>query len=241
MGRDTNRVKTSTPFDRVPDLKTVTGGLISKGQYGLVPTGDGGFTYKRFQLTTTALVAPEDMSEAEWEDMGDKLLAMEGSIQWLLGDWLALSDNRTWGDTYQRLALKYDLEVDTLWHYALVCRAVKNWIRNPVLSFAHHRLVAGMKDKQTKEPLTDEQQHWLNTAALNGWSVKQLREAIHPTAPPDSEHQRNVQLSLEKLGRVQPSRIPDMDITKAQVLLSHVEIARRHLETLETALLKRIE
>lgn len=154
------------------------GGPPRRQANGLVPQPDGSFIYKRVRLTPTDLEMPADLTEDEWEDIGDKLLSMNGALAWHLGGWRVRGEDFKWGETYARLAAKYGLEVDTLWHYTMVYRAVQNWIRNPVLSFAHHRLVAGMKDKQTKQPLVEQQQYWLEQAAANGWTVKEMREAI---------------------------------------------------------------
>lgn len=143
----------------------------------IVPTPDGDMQFGRLRLTSIGLGVPEDVSEQELEDVGRVLLRMEGAIQWLLGDWINVLDDRKWGDTYKALAEQFGREPVTLYDYASVARHVNFSLRNETLSFNHHRAVTSM-DEET-------QWVWLSAAAEYGWSVKTLRQGIKLAGSPD--------------------------------------------------------
>lgn len=128
--------------------------------------------YGRISLTPTALVLPEDIEQAEWNELGKVLFALEGAVSWWLGDY-AVCGERKWKYTYDALAKAYEKEIETLYTYAGVARSVKPSIRNRDLSFAHHRLVQSIEDES-------EQRRWLDLAAAKGWTVKQMGAAMKP-------------------------------------------------------------
>ena len=130
----------------------------------LVPKNDGLY-YNRICITETGLVIPSDITIKEYEDVGEFLLDLSSRMQWLLGDWLAFGSERQWGETYQRIATKFDYEVETLYSYASVCRKVL--IRIKDLSFSHHRLVMNMPP--------DMQRYWLEKALRESLSVNTLQ------------------------------------------------------------------
>src|SRR5687767_11563397 len=59
---------------------------------------DGTLVVHDFQFTPTGLIAPENFSEEVWKQIGILLFKLEGSIQWLIGDWLAYGEDVKWGD-----------------------------------------------------------------------------------------------------------------------------------------------
>ena len=138
---------------------------------GVVPTtsGDGTVQIGHFKLTGTGLVVEDDSTFDEWETLGGILHRLEGSIQWLIGDWLNYGA-WAWGDKYQPVAEAIGYDEKTLRNYAWVARNVVLSLRKDKLSFGHHNIVAGFP--------ADEQNYWLNRAVDEGLSIAKLRKAI---------------------------------------------------------------
>lgn len=128
---------------------------------------DGSMTYKRFTMTPTGLVVPEDVQSDELVDVAKVIIGLQSSIQWIVGD-LMNSMKRMWGDSYQRVAAQLGYEVKTVQEWSSICRKVS--IRMEALKFGHHQLVAPL------EP--DMQWQFLKWAADNSASVSALRKAI---------------------------------------------------------------
>lgn len=159
----------------------------------IVKQADGTMRLGRFTLTTTSLEIPQDATEDEWGEVGQTLLQLRGSIQWHLGDWLVYGDARQWGETYRRLAAQFEYEVQTLRVLAMVARNVHSLIRNQQLSFAHHRLVAGLSPEK--------QRFWLERAANEGLTLSQMKEAIYNKPPAPSELRPGTREYLSALGK----------------------------------------
>ncbi len=141
----------------------------------LIQSGSDEVVFGTFRLTPTGLAGGENASEDEYRALGQLLLQLEGSLQWLIGDWINALDDKAWGRTYQELAEAFGLEVDTLRHHASVAANVKSWIRIHTLSFSHHRIVAKLDEEN--------QQLWLQAADEHNWSVKKLRDALRYSSP----------------------------------------------------------
>lgn len=139
----------------------------------LVAKPDGSVQFGRFTLRPTGIDMPDDLSEVEWYNLGRALLALEGSVQFWLGDW-SIAFRKEWGEMYDQLAAETGYTPDTIKDYVYVCRAVQKSLRNDNLQFGHHKAVA---------PLTPQQQiEWLARAAEGDdgvpWSVSRLRQEI---------------------------------------------------------------
>lgn len=128
------------------------------------------------QATPVGLVFSDNINIDEFEQIGNTLLMFESGIQWCLGDWIALGDNFEWGSTYEHVAGQFDVDVDTIRKYKQTAEKVQMRIRNPDLSFSHHRLVANMESDV-------ERKRWLNRAIENDWTVSQMRDAIRKARP----------------------------------------------------------
>jgi len=159
----------------------------------IVRQPDGTMRLGRFTLTSTSLDIPQDATEDEWSEVGQTLLQIQGSIQWHLGDWLVYGDTREWGETYKRLAAQFEYEVQTLRVLAMVARSVHPLIRNQQLSFAHHRLVAGLSPEK--------QRQWLDKAAAQGWTISQTKEAMRKKRPTPPNLKPGTREHISALGR----------------------------------------
>ena len=109
----------------------------------------------RFDLTPIGLIAPDDATAEEFGHVGQMLFRLEGSLQWLIGDWLVLVDNYHWGDT-DVLARHFGRKTQTLYNMKTVAKNVQFSLRKEDLSYGHHALVARMND--------DLQAYWLDRA-----------------------------------------------------------------------------
>lgn len=159
--------KSSTPVAEQPVSKT----------FALAPDGSLPFS-DNFRLTRVGLVTESIATIEEWQALGGLLRQLEGSIQWLIGDWMAYGE-RQWGKTYEQVEQETGYAYQTLRDYAYVSKAIDLSIRIDKLSHAHHRLVAALPREQ--------QLHWLEQAAANGWSVAAMKK--HMAEEPDSEEE----------------------------------------------------
>lgn len=130
---------------------------------------DGTIAVGNYLLTGIGLVSSGDVSFNEWRAVGDVLLRIEASIQWIIGDWLTQGEV-TYGQTYKQIAEWSDREEQTLYNYAWVASKVQISLRKENLSFGHHNLIAGLPPEQ--------QQNWLERAVAGKWSVSRMRQEM---------------------------------------------------------------
>jgi len=130
----------------------LTQALAQQGQGGsaLAVQDDGSLRVHDFQFSPTGLIAPEQVTQESWEQIGLLLFKLEGSIQFLIGDWLVYGTDLKYGDV-DAIAQALGREPETLHQYAYVCRNVQLWIRIHNLSYAHHKLVAPLAEDEQRE------------------------------------------------------------------------------------------
>lgn len=239
MGGRRDKVANSKPLARpAPSQAELSDAMLGRGAPIVeVPTlalvTEGQLEFKRFTLTETELIIPDDVTLQEWAEVGRFLLSITTPIQWWLLDWLAVSENRGWGETYRQIADEFGVQVDTLWTYVSAVRSIKSSIRNRGLSLAHHRLVISMPD--------DDQRYWLQTAAMEGWTVSQMRAAIKGQPPARSsgliariqkffgqkwDKYQYYQKRLDKVGQGDLSQLEQLvitDIEKSRNLLQAIQ------------------
>jgi len=121
------------------------------------------------EISKTAWIAPPSMTFEQWQEFGNTLQTVQGSINWWIGDWLNEGERR-YGETYAQAVEVTGWDVSRLQNAKWVSSAVRSSTRVEVLSWTAHREVANLPD--------DEQEHWLNRATNNGWNSRQLKEAI---------------------------------------------------------------
>lgn len=137
---------------------------------------DGALTFAGVSLTRTGLRFPEaGLARDDATALLDMLLALDGSLAWMLGDMLVEME-RQYGVTYQQVAEATGRDVATLYDYKAVAERVEFPYRNGILSWTHHKAVAYLPP--------DDQVHWLARAAAEGWSVARLRREISTAATP---------------------------------------------------------
>lgn len=149
--------------DELEALRAQLGGAI-------VPSEDG-FQIAGFAASSVGFESLEGINPDTWQEMGYTLFRLEGSIQWLIGDWLAHGERTGYGEA-KAIANAIGREADTLHGWIAVSRGIelRNRFRN--LSHTHHLTVV----KECKDPA--DYRAWLEYAAAEGLSVAKLRKAI---------------------------------------------------------------
>ena len=157
-------------------LQTITGGTTKTRSAAplpvnaIVPTEDGALGFRAFRLTRIGLQSG-DASYEDWMALGDFLWQVEGSLQWLIGDWIVMGES-VYGQTYEQIAAVTGYAIPTLYDYAYVAANVQFSVRTENLSFGHHKLIAALSP--------EDQRYWLEQAAAGGWSISALRKALKP-------------------------------------------------------------
>lgn len=130
---------------------------------------EGTMTIGRIRMSRIGLDPNTVMDEDEIETVGEILGLLQGSLAWLIGDFMLICE-RQYGKTTKEVADAFGLEPGTVHTYTWLCRKVDFSIRLDNLSPEVHRVVATMNQA--------DQRYWLQIASDNGWSVRALRAAI---------------------------------------------------------------
>jgi hypothetical protein len=158
------------------ELDSAMYGEIEEEPSALQTQEDGIMHFGQFRLTAIGLELPERTSPDDWSELAQVLFHLQGRLHWLIGDFL-LHEN-AWGDT-DEIASQFGLEASTLYDYKSLARKVQISVRTEKLSPTHHKLVM----KYSEEP--ELQRYWLQRAADEGWSVKEMRQAIRQAEQPE--------------------------------------------------------
>lgn len=124
---------------------------------------------KAARAVRTALVLEPDLSLDVWLSIGEHIHTIGSSSAWWAGDWL-IHGRRVYPDRYRQAIARTLLDYQTLKNYAWVARKFAVSRRRENLSFHHHQEVAALPE--------DEQDVWLDRAAVGGWSKTELRRRI---------------------------------------------------------------
>lgn len=151
-----------------PQIVEKTIEVVPEG--AIVRREDGALVYKRFVMTQTGMEIPADMTREEWADVGHVMKSLDSSVAWNVGDWAIIALDG--GMTAAEIADEFGYDTSTIEVYVSVCRAVRGLIRNQASSFGHARLVAHLDEGK--------QDYWLRLAMQSGWTIKKLRETMHP-------------------------------------------------------------
>jgi hypothetical protein len=143
---------------------------------------DGGGATRRavtaVQATPVGLRFPDRrLAYQEWLDAGAKVAKVVDSSAWCLGDWLAYGESQYAG-RYRLAVDRVGLSYQTLRNFAWVARRFPLSRRRDKLTFYHHMEVARLS--------TGEQDHWLERAVGEGWSVRELRHRLQAPGGPRS-------------------------------------------------------
>jgi len=201
---------------------------------------NGGFLFRGITLTPVGFLA-DTITVEDFQALGEIIIKLSESIQWILGDYIVHGDNFKFNETYQALVAQSGLEVNTLYDYARVCRNVNFDVRTSKLSFSHHRHVMYLKE--------DEQRFYLNHAVKEGLSVSALRDKIRQDkgreTPDKTEADRNITKLNNALGYLieNTSAVGRMSVIESQMTFIERTVSELHgeqrqpiIERLETLL-----
>lgn len=124
-------------------------------------------------VSPTSWTPAGEMGRREWQLEGRRLSAISKASPWWIGDWLAFGaekwgETEQWGEKYSEAKKLTGYDGKTLRNRRYVSAAVPRELRVPDLTWSHHSLVAGLKDRQ-------EQVEWLERATRERLSVDDLR------------------------------------------------------------------
>jgi len=105
----------------------------------------------------------------EFERVGTMLASAHHMLAWWVGDWYNAGEDYH-GERFAQLLDHTALDPATVLQYARVARQVPHERRVTALSFAHHREVADLDQR--------EQVRWLARAAEDGFSSHRLRREL---------------------------------------------------------------
>ncbi len=121
-------------------------------------------------LTLTGLRLDDaDMPFERYEAIGRFLGALGDASKWAIGDWLLFGE-KVYGESYAQAAAATGRSEGSLLDYLRVAMRVARRRRRDDLTWQHHRLIAALEPTQ--------QRRWLERAARNGWSTRELREQV---------------------------------------------------------------
>lgn len=183
---------------------------------GQVLASDGTINVHNFQLTPSGMIAPEEARFEDWEQVGHLLFRLEGSIQWLVGDWLLYGEQVKWGET-DEIAKALGRETQTLYHYKSICLAFEFCRRRQNLTFGHHEGVRRLSHEDQERALDYAEQEGLSVAAFRKWLKGPTPDDI-PALPAGVfiETPKPALSGLEKLAQRDPSTYKPKD--KAAIL-----------------------
>jgi hypothetical protein len=190
MASRREKIANSNPFQRrmVPGLMDLTDSMLEGQEHAMVVHDDGTMQLGHFTLTSTGLMVERGATEEEWEKVGEVLHRLEGSLQWLIGDWLVFAE-REWGKTYDAIAEATGYNKVALYDYKYVAENVPFSVRTENLSFGHHKLVAAKS--------AEEQREWLRYAEVEGLTVAQLRNQMQERKSLREIHPNGMGLAID--------------------------------------------
>jgi hypothetical protein len=121
------------------------------------------------QFKKDKLIIKEGMDFKTWEKLGHALKAMQGAIQWWVGDWLNYGEKH-YGETYAQALEATDYSYEYLRNVKSVANKVPMSHRCDNLTFSHHIEIASCKP--------EDQEKYLNIAKKENLSRIKLRERI---------------------------------------------------------------
>lgn len=136
-----------------------------------------------FQATKLGLLVVGKPTKNEWKEYGTSIKAVEGALQWVIGDWLNHGEKQ-YGETYaEAMSLWPESEYQTLALYKQVADAIQFTIRIVNVSWSHHREVAYLKLPEivngkmqwSRETDVKKISEFLSLAEKKKWPVRVLR------------------------------------------------------------------
>ena len=129
---------------------------------------------ERGSIKRRSLSVKGSLTFGEWLDVGYLLKDIHGSIMFWLGDWLNYGESR-YGEQYAQAVEVSGYAPQTLADAKWVASRIKPSLRNEHLTFAHHRAIAPLEEKNQKK--------WLRKAWEDKLTSSVLRLAVQGSKP----------------------------------------------------------
>lgn len=133
---------------------------------------------RRAAVTGVEWTAPGDLSFAQWIEQGRRIGLLGRSAAWWIGDWLRYG-NVKFGERYARASRATGYDTQTLMNMVYVASRFAPSRRRETLSWSHHAELAARDE--------DDQDHWLERAEAERWSVRDLRAQAQSAARSELE------------------------------------------------------
>jgi hypothetical protein len=128
---------------------------------------------QKYSATAVSLDLPTNLGFDEWRTLGAELGRVHRMLGWWIGDWWRFGYHR-YGERKHQVETWGGPSFQTCQDYAWVCGCFETSRRREVLSFSHHREVAGLPPEEADEALG-----WcLEGVAEGNRSVLELREEV---------------------------------------------------------------
>lgn len=237
MGKRSDRYTVTTDED-TPTPQMPSADEIFVGRPAMIPRRGGGAEVKDGQLTVGAFTLTEsglqvagNGTSEDWGKVGDLLFKLEGSIQWLIGDWFAYGDNLEYGDLKARIEAT-GRDYDTVRNYMFVCRAFELSRRRYSLSFGHYQAAAPLPESDQDQALDYAEKNKLSVAAFRKMVQEHLNPSLTPALPAvNTSIPKPAFSGLEKLAQKDRSTWKPKD--KAAILQYTAQL-RAWIDDLET-------
>lgn len=219
---------------------------VHNAEHGLIKIGNS-WRFRRFELTPTHIVAPDDLSEDEANLLGQLLSAMDSAINFWIGDWcnmyLGNEDvDQVRGQRYQELHESFGIPVRTLQDASSVCRILPVSERSETVHFSHHRLIAFLP-----KTLKGREQEFLSWVESTNASVRDLKayiksERLRQLGGSQTINSKNYLFSKERIPRVNKSlekqwlKAKSGDTNAQTLIRGEIAEMRRWLDELETSI-----
>lgn len=122
---------------------------------------------KSVEASPIGLIFNNGASFEEWLDIGDKLRAVEGALQWWIGDWMNYGEKH-YGETYAQAIEATGYEYNTLANQKYVAERFEFPRRRGNLPWSHHAEVAYLSPAVADELLEQAEDQGWNRATLRG-------------------------------------------------------------------------
>jgi len=134
----------------------------------------------KFKVTPTNLEIMGEVTEEEYLRAWEFLGHMQGKLLIYIGDLARQSEKLSGGRGLTDELVDKIIEISTYTRQTIkdakyIMNAIKPSLRNDSLSFNHYKLIAPLPEETRAD--------WINKCAVNGWSVKTLKNEINKALP----------------------------------------------------------
>lgn len=202
------------PPPPVPFRRPQGGAILKEGQ----------LTVGAFTLTESGLEIAGNATPDDWGKVGELLFKLEGSIQWLIGDWLVYGETLSYGDLIARVEAT-GRDYDTVRNYMVVCRAFELSRRRYNLSFGHYQSAASLDPVTQDEALAYAENNKLSVAAFRKMVQAHVSPAIQAPVSNDTPSLKHLSSELDRLTRIDPSNAKPKDHAKVRAAYQQMQEA----------------